>query len=221
MELPQPFLDEARADAPGARRFVSNRRDSVRMFRSDGMEALSKVSWWVPPLLYVPMIAALLVVSARLEGDSFSVVAGWFAAGLLVWTPAEYVLHRWVFHYQPRRAWAQRLHFIFHGVHHDYPNDARRLVMPPSASLPIALAFYGLFALLLSDSSLHSFFAGFLTGYLIYDLMHYAFHHAAWRTPVFAWLKRNHMQHHFVDPTRRYGVSSPLWDWIFGSRSRS
>ncbi|NGY03643.1 sterol desaturase family protein [Solimonas terrae] len=203
------------------KRFVSNSRESVRMFRLGWMEALSKVYWWVPPLVYSPLVVLLLIHAAAIEHVAPGSMALWFVGGMLTWTPTEYVLHRWAFHYEPRAQWSQRLHFIIHGVHHDYPNDAYRLVMPPSASLPITMMFYGLFYLVLPASGLQSFVAGFMSGYVAYDLMHYALHHASWRMPWFAWLKRNHMQHHFVEPDRRYGVSSPLWDIVLRSRGRS
>lgn len=211
--------------APGAaaprKRYVSNSRESVRMFRLDWMEALSKVYWWVPPLVYAPLVVLLLAHVAIVEQQlGAAAIVAWFLFGVLAWTPTEYVLHRWAFHYEPKAAWAQRFHFIIHGVHHDYPNDAHRLVMPPSASLPITLAFYGLFSLLLPASGLNAFVAGFMSGYVVYDLIHYALHHASWRMPWFAWLKRNHMQHHFVEPDRRYGVSSPLWDILLRSGGR-
>ncbi|HET8883000.1 MAG TPA: sterol desaturase family protein [Solimonas sp.] len=209
---------------PGAaaprKRYVSNSRESVRMFRLDWMEALSKVYWWVPPLVYAPLVVLILLHVALVERLPAMSIALWYVAGMFAWTPTEYVLHRWAFHYEPKAAWAQRFHFIIHGVHHDYPNDAHRLVMPPSASLPITLAFYGLFYLVVPASGLNAFVAGFMSGYVAYDLMHYALHHASWRAPWFAWLKRNHMQHHFVEPDRRYGVSSPLWDIVLGSRGR-
>jgi 4-hydroxysphinganine ceramide fatty acyl 2-hydroxylase len=67
--------------------------------------------------------------------------AGWFVLGLGIWTITEYILHRYVFHFEPNVEWGKKIHFIFHGVHHDYPNDAKRLVMPPSASIPMALGF--------------------------------------------------------------------------------
>jgi len=202
------------------RPFVSNSRDSVRMFERDWMEAMSKVHWSAPPIVFAPLILGFIALSLLLDGLSALGTLEWFALGLIVWTPTEYVLHRWIFHFQPSSAWGQRLHFIFHGVHHDYPNDARRLVMPPSASLPIAAAFYGLFRWLLPRADLDAFFAGFLAGYLIYDLMHYALHHATFRAEWLKALKRHHMQHHFVDSTHGYGVSTPLWDLILGSMRR-
>ncbi|MDB5985895.1 MAG: fatty acid hydroxylase [Nevskia sp.] len=203
------------------RPFVSNSRDSVRMFERDWMEAMSKVHWSAPLIVFAPLILGFVVLAVSLDGLGALSAVVWFALGLIVWTPIEYVLHRWVFHFLPSSSWGQRLHFIFHGVHHDYPNDARRLVMPPSVSLPIAAMFYGLFWLLLPRSDLDAFFAGFLAGYLIYDMMHYAVHHATFRAAWLKALKRHHMQHHFVDATHGYGVSSPLWDVILGSLRRN
>ena len=185
-----------------ARPYVSNSRESTRMFERGWMEALSKVHFSVPLFVYVPMVLVLIFWSLTRDGLTLVQAFTWFAAGLVVWTPTEYVLHRWIFHYLPSSGWGLRLHFIMHGVHHDYPNDARRLVMPPSASLPIAALFYGLFWLLLPSASLNACFAGFLTGYLIYDMTHYALHHAIFRSAWLKALKRHHMQHHFVDATR-------------------
>jgi sterol desaturase/sphingolipid hydroxylase (fatty acid hydroxylase superfamily) len=210
----------AATNATGApRRFVSNSTESVRMFRHDWMEALSKIHWSAPLIVYLPITAWLLRTAMVRDGDTPVAIAGWLLAGLACWTLSEYVLHRFVFHFVPKNAIGQRLHFIFHGVHHDYPSDRLRLVMPPSASLPISLAFYGLFSLALAPPALHPFMAGFLIGYMVYDTLHYALHHATFRQPLLKALKRHHMQHHFVDPDRGYGVSSPLWDHLLGTRA--
>ncbi len=199
------------------KKYVSNSDESVRMFRSDLLESLSKVPFYVPLLVYVPVIlffAWKALAVARLGGLAF---AGCFAAGLASWTLIEYVLHRFVFHYQPRSAWGRRIHFIFHGVHHDYPNDAKRLVMPPSASIPLAALFYLFFDLLLPQPQLYAAFPGMLTGYLLYDMSHYAFHHHTFRNPWLRRLKKHHMRHHYADQTRGFGVSSALWDRVFRS----
>jgi len=143
--------------------------------------------------------------------------AGWLLAGLFIWTFTEYMLHRFVFHFEPSSKWGQQLHFIFHGVHHDYPNDANRLVMPPSASIPLALGFYLLFDWLLPHGVIFAFFPGFIGGYLGYDMTHYALHHANFKNPFLRKLKQHHMLHHYSDATKGYGVSLSFWDKIFRS----
>jgi sterol desaturase/sphingolipid hydroxylase (fatty acid hydroxylase superfamily) len=138
--------------------------------------------------------------------------------GIFVWTFVEYIMHRFVFHYAPaNKPWAQRIHFIFHGVHHDYPSDAKRLVLPPSVSIPLATIFYFLFSAILPVNYIFGFFPGFILGYLFYDLSHYAIHHFNFKGNLWKRIKQHHMLHHYQDPDKGYGVSSPLWDKIFRS----
>jgi sterol desaturase/sphingolipid hydroxylase (fatty acid hydroxylase superfamily) len=30
-------------------------------------------------------------------------------------------------------------------------------------------------------------------------------------------VRQQHMHHHFKTPNKRFGVSSPLWDYVFGT----
>jgi sterol desaturase/sphingolipid hydroxylase (fatty acid hydroxylase superfamily) len=197
--------------------YVSNSTESVRMFKSNWMETLSKVHFTVPLVIYVPVI----VVMTWLAFDKNITMINYFllaAAGLVVWTITEYVLHRFVFHFEPSSTWGKRIHFIFHGVHHDYPKDTKRLVMPPSASIPLAIGFYFLFSLVFTNKIfLYPFYAGFVAGYLVYDMMHYALHHYNFKSRLMKRVKQHHMLHHYADPTKGYGVSSSLWDVIFQS----
>jgi sterol desaturase/sphingolipid hydroxylase (fatty acid hydroxylase superfamily) len=103
---------------------------------------------------------------------------------------------------------------MFHGVHHDYPNDTKRLVMPPSVSIPLATGFFFLFKVILGDISVASFFIGFIAGYLFYDISHYAIHHFNMHSKFWLVIKNHHMRHHYQDPELGFGVSSPLWDLI-------
>jgi sterol desaturase/sphingolipid hydroxylase (fatty acid hydroxylase superfamily) len=64
------------------------------------------------------------------------------------------------------------------------------------------------------------FFAGFIFGYILYDEIHYATHHAPMKGPVGRFLKQYHVLHHYQNPAKRYGVSSPLWDYVFGTTVR-
>jgi sterol desaturase/sphingolipid hydroxylase (fatty acid hydroxylase superfamily) len=106
---------------------------------------------------------------------------------------------------------------MIHGVHHDHPNDPLRLVMPPSASVPLALCFAGVFWLALGGAWFMPFLSGFLAGYLIYDMVHYHVHHHRPRTAVGRRLRELHMRHHFQDHERGFGVSAPYWDHVFGT----
>jgi len=197
--------------------FVSNSRESTRMFKSNFLESLSKVHYSVPLFIYIPVIVyfswrALAVMHVSALEFILS-----FAAGIAFWTLTEYVLHRFVFHFVPKSAWGQRLHFLFHGVHHDYPSDAMRLVLPPSVSIPLATGFFFLFNAIIPEVYLYSFFSAFMLGYLVYDITHYALHHATFQNAFWKKLKHHHMLHHYTDPNKGYGVSSALWDKIFRS----
>src|SRR5437867_9480357 len=131
-------------------------------------------------------------------GLSITYVLALFAFGILIWTLLEYIIHRCVFHYEPKSRWGKFLHFMLHGVHHDYPNDASRLVMPPSVSIPLALVFYGIFLVLFGRYA-SAPFAGLVFGYLCYDMIHYAMHHFPMNRGVWLWLKQYHLRHHYQD----------------------
>jgi sterol desaturase/sphingolipid hydroxylase (fatty acid hydroxylase superfamily) len=198
-------------------KFVSNSQESTRMFKSGLIESLSKVHYSVPLIIYLPVAAycSWQALGELQVGAKIFVVS--CVGGLLVWTLTEYILHRFIFHYEPDSDWGRKLHFIFHGVHHDYPNDAMRLVMPPSISIPLALFFFFVFKYTLPPEYLYGFFASFLVGYLFYDTTHYAIHHANFKSGFWKKMKTHHMTHHYSDSTKGYGVSSKLWDKIFRS----
>ena len=194
--------------------FVSNKNETIRMFESNFMEFFSHVHPATPVILYGPIIALMLYLAFVQKGLSFLAVLGFFVIGVLTWTLLEYVIHRYVFHYEPKTRVGKLLHFIMHGVHHDYPNDATRLVMPPIISVPLAVVFYVVFILTLGRFA-PAALAGFGFGYVCYDTIHYATHHFAMKRGVWRWLKQYHLRHHYQDDHAGYGVSSPLWDYVF------
>jgi 4-hydroxysphinganine ceramide fatty acyl 2-hydroxylase len=194
--------------------FVSNKNQTIRMFESNFMEFFSHVHPATPVILYGPIIALMLYLAFVQKGLSFLPVLGFFVIGVLTWTLLEYIIHRHVFHYQPTTRVGKLLHFIMHGVHHDYPNDATRLVMPPIISVPLAVVFYVVFILTLGRFA-PAALAGFGFGYVCYDTIHYATHHFAMKRGVWRWLKQYHLRHHYQDDQAGYGVSSPLWDYVF------
>ena len=192
--------------------------DSPPMFRSRRLDALTRVHPAVPTVIFAPAIAILIVVGIGKVG--FGKAAGLVAIGYVVWTLAEYWIHRLIFHFEPEQGFGARVHWMVHGVHHDHPNDPLRLVMPPSVSVPLALGFYGLFVVTIGSSAAPAMAAGFLAGYLIYDNLHYYVHHHHPRSRLGKVLRELHMRHHFQDDTLGYGISAPYWDRVFGTATR-
>jgi len=188
---------------------------SPPMFKSPWLDRFTRVHPAVPVVVFLPAIAVLFVVGAGRAGFWNAVALA--VGGYAVWTLTEYWLHRVVFHFEPQKGIGARLHWMIHGVHHDHPNDPMRLVMPPSASIPLALAFAGLFWLVLGGEWFMPFLSGFLAGYLAYDMIHYHVHHHRPRTRVGRRLRELHMRHHFQDAERGFGVSAPYWDHVFGT----
>jgi dihydroceramide fatty acyl 2-hydroxylase len=188
---------------------------SPPMFKSPWLDRFTRVHPAVPVVIFLPAICVLFVLGAGRAGFWNSI--GLAMGGYAVWTLTEYWLHRVVFHFEPERGIGARLHWMIHGVHHDHPNDPMRLVMPPSASVPLALLFAGLFWLVLGGQWFMPFLAGFLAGYLAYDMIHYHVHHHRPRTRVGRRLRELHMRHHFQDDERGFGVSAPYWDHVFGT----
>ena len=193
-------------------------RASPPMFESPFLDRFTRVHPAVPVVLFGPVIAFLAIVGLGRTGVLAAVA--WGAGGYLFWTLTEYWLHRVVFHYEPEAGIGKRLHWMIHGVHHDHPNDPLRLVMPPSASIPLAAIFCAAFWLVLGSGVAPVFAAGFLGGYLAYDMLHYHVHHHKPRTPVGRKLRELHMRHHFQDHDAGFGVSAPYWDHVFGTPQR-
>ncbi len=191
--------------------------ESPRMFDQDWLDALSRTPWWTVPLVWGPITAALAALGARGTGPLAAL--GLFAAGWLVWSLTEYALHRTLFHWVPQTPWGPRMHFILHGVHHTWVFDRYRLVMPPAASLAVGLVFGSVFYTLLGPTWAPGAFAGFTFGYMLYDVTHYATHHLKLRWGWFQALKQHHMLHHHSPrhQDRKFGVSTRLWDRVFGT----
>lgn len=193
--------------------------DSPRMFENDLLDSLSRTHFLSVPLLYVPAVLGLSWYALARVGTSAWAFAGLFVGGLIIWTLTEYWLHRTLFHWIPDASWGERLHFLLHGVHHDWPHDRYRLVMPPGVSIPLFFLFLGIFLLLFGKSG-WSVHAGFVLGYMTYDLVHYYVHHGRPKHRLLRKLQGHHMSHHFNKryADKRYGVSSPLWDVVFRTR---
>ncbi|MRS03547.1 fatty acid hydroxylase [bacterium] len=197
----------------------------IRLFKSDFLEFFTHISPLVVLIIWLPVSLYFLITSIITlpAGVSAVFIPITFLFGLILWTFSEYNLHRFLFHYEPKNATQEKIFFMFHGIHHAQPQCKTRLVMPPVLSIPMAAIFYGLFVLIFTlilgiPHWVAPTFAGFILGYLAYDLIHYATHHFAMRDGYLKYIKRYHMQHHYKTPTKRFGVTSPIWDVVFNTK---
>ncbi len=188
-----------------------------RMFRNPLLELLS----WSHPGLMIPfhlIIISLLIASGRTlhPETGYGTITAVFVAGFFSWTLAEYLMHRYVFHWiKEDSKIVSGFHYALHGYHHSHPNDANRLFMPPVPALLFLSAFFGIFGLFLG-SYVWYFLPGFELGYLIYSYVHYSMHtQKAPKRLKFLW--KHHTLHHFKYPDKAFGVSSRFWDRVFGT----
>lgn len=188
--------------------------DSPRIFDNPILDKLSRIDHRLPPVFYGPIIAGLAIWSFLTAGPVVT-LAG-LVGGYVFWTLVEYFGHRFFFHWEIPGRIGARLHFLIHGIHHEYPSDPLRLVMPLLLSGPI-MALGAAAILPLAGVAGVATLAGFIAGYVAYDMVHFHLHNGQPRTAFGQYLRRVHMLHHFRDPRIGYGVSAPWWDIVFGT----
>ncbi len=194
----------------------SSVRTSIRLFQNGFLERFSRTSVTAVIVFWLTVSGAALGGGLAMERLGWA-TAGLIGAGLAAWMLVEYLLHRFVFHLDRWIPAAAPLCFLIHGCHHADPSDASRDIMPPAASAPMMAVVFGATVWAFGTASGLVFFGAFCLSYLVYDVLHYGCHQ--WQLPgrVGAYLRRYHMLHHYRDDTRHFGVTSPLWDWVFGT----
>ncbi|GAA3654561.1 sterol desaturase family protein [Streptomyces chitinivorans] len=190
-------------------------RASPPLFRSPFLDRFTRVHPAVPVALYGPPAVLLAALAAPRLG--WAALAGHILLGYALWTLTEYWVHRALFHLTPRSSRGRRLHWMVHGVHHDHPDDPRRLVMPPPASLLLTGLPFAALHLALDGGAANAVAAGFTAGYVVYDELHFLLHRPSPPTALGRRLRRHHLRHHFQDDSRGFGVSCPYWDHAFGT----
>ena len=196
--------------------FKIKNKGQATLFNSRGLEVLTKTSPQIIYSIYVPIVIAMLTYSIAALGAEWYRAVGYYFFGMAFWTFFEYLMHRFVFHHESDNPRIQKITYTTHGVHHHYPRDKDRLFMPPVPSLIIASLLFAISFWIMKYSAF-MFFPGFVTGYLLYGTMHYAIHAM---NPPFKFMKtwwRYHHLHHYKESNRGFGVSSPLWDYVFGT----
>ena len=191
-------------------------KGQARLFKNPFLEMLTKTHPLVIWGMYIPILSYIIYLGATKYGFGTSRIILTFLGGAFFWTLFEYVAHRFLFHLISDKPSMQKFAYILHGNHHHYPRDKQRLFMPPVPSLILSSIIFGTTYLILGSTAF-MFFPGFMIGYLMYGTMHYAIH--AWNPP-FKWMKplwRNHHLHHYKNEHNGFGVSTTIWDHVFGT----
>jgi len=164
------------------------------------------------------MAALYTLVAVAISGTPLTILAV-VGAGLLYWTFLEYILHRWVLHWEPedRRLKVIRKCFPSHRPHHNEPVKERinvklQLKMTVYLSLVYTVIMWGVGLPLSWSMALN---AGVLLGYQTYEYVHVACHHLPMRNAWARTLKRHHAIHHHRDETVNFGVTTTVWDYVF------
>lgn len=187
-----------------------------RIFKNPVLEALTKTHISIPLTLFWSAGAITLWYSIAKLGIHWGTATIFFLGGIALFTLVEYLMHRFLYHIPARTEKSKRFQYVIHGVHHDHPRDKARLAMPPLLSIVLATLFISLFRALMGAEG-YAFGGGFLFGYSTYLLAHYAVH--IYKSPknFLGVIWKHHNLHHYVNDGGAFGVSSPFWDYIFGT----
>ncbi|WP_420459439.1 sterol desaturase family protein [Neolewinella sp.] len=202
-------------------KFKSNAEQSPPMFENKLLNRLSQTHIATPIVIFLVYATGLLWYTEVRTDIPTLIVVLVFLVGTLGFTFMEYAVHRWVYHppHGASEAYKQATYKL-HGMHHDYPKDKRRLAMPPLVAIALATGLLFLFELVLGQYAF-SYLAGFVVGYALYLMVHYTVHIYAPPRNFLRALWVNHSIHHYSEDEVLFGVSQPLWDYVFGTMPKS
>lgn len=194
-------------------------KGSPQLFKNPLLERLTHTHIAAPLVIFGVIAAVLIYYGIFEKGFEVPLMLLLFLSGLFFFTLVEYLMHRYLYHIPATTPRRKKISYTMHGVHHDYPKDKSRLAMPPVLSLLIATVLFVLYRAVLGDL-VFGFLSGFLVGYAGYLAIHYSVH--AFKVPgnFLKILWHHHSIHHYREPDRAFGVSSPLWDHIFRTMPR-
>ena len=138
-----------------------------------------------------------------------------FVSGLVLWTLLEYVLHRFAGHSNRLGKNVRKEHFAHHAKPDYFTSFPRKLVLavPVLGGLALlSVPFVGWIGAALVG--------GVAVGWTFYEKLHRATHVRGPQNAYGAWARRHHLHHHFQSPKANHGVTSPIWDWVFGTLER-
>lgn len=199
--------------------------EPIRLFKSPVLEALTHFTPTGVILLWGSVVLISLVVALVYLAMPLKLVALGWLGGVLLWTLLEYIIHRFLLHADFKTKVMQHFQYMGHGIHHEQPMMKTRLVMPPLGAIPTAGTILLLLWVVLYFSGAGQWtaamYSGIISGYITYDMLHFAYHFSGSQNKTFMSLRKHHMRHHGIDKKARYGVSTPFWDHVFGTMPKT
>ncbi|RXP57031.1 fatty acid hydroxylase [Lutibacter sp. HS1-25] len=199
---------------------TEHNKGNATIFKNPFLESLTKTTLISNVIIYGTVVTLLIYNALYIKKIEYPTFLALFIFALFFWTFAEYILHRFVFHWINDSKAVQRFHFIMHGSHHLYPKDTERLLMPPVPGILMAsilfCVFYVFFYVMGYPNYTWGFFPGFFLGYLLYSFLHRATH-VVKPPKKLKFLWKHHSLHHYKYPNKAFGVSNTLWDRVFGT----
>lgn len=218
LELTQECLDAAEGKLPTPEPRADGKKGKpplrVQVFKNTFIEKWFAQAHPITPGIWFGWIAVYGIYAGIVQHGWLTLPL--FLGGVLITTLIEYLLHRVVFHHMGKGKEGRLQHFLLHGYHHEFPNDSMRLVLPPIGIWPVAVVV-GTIWYFVFGPYFWTVFGGTAAGYIAYDWTHFYTHHANPKSGPGKWIKRYHMLHHHDSPNHRYGITSPLWDFAFGT----
>ena len=190
----------------------------VKQNKQNRRRQIDKFQLYKPFAFYTGILFVLHAALLRSEAQSPAIAGALLSAGLFSWGFVEYAAHRWVLHRVPRIQGFNLPGNLTHLRHHDDPQSLQRLNVQLTESLPICIVYYAAaWAISGSWQAATYLFTGLIAGYFFYEYLDFQAHHGTSRTRLIRYLRKYHNQHHHYDATVRYGVTSPLFDYLFGT----
>ncbi len=143
----------------------------------------------------------------------FGVIAA-AASGVLTWTLLEYLIHRWMGHDRRFRRTPFGVEHIRHHVEGNYFAPTWKKMI---AAAVITVVVGVPAAALVGTAAGVAYVAGLICFYGIYEWLHRREHTHAGIGPYGRFVRRHHFHHHFADGRTNHGVTTPIWDLVFGT----
>ncbi len=132
-------------------------------------------------------------------------------AGILTWSLAEYVLHRFLGHELKTNIRFKKEHLKHHFLENYFaPTKIKALI-----AVIVVFATWMITTPLLGFEIACVYSLSFTVFYLYYEFVHRSLHVKQPKSRWGFFLRQHHLHHHQKGIVANYGVTSPLWDVVF------